>query len=402
MGAYQIKSLIGEIAEGIKSLLDGGQIREGSRVLLYGLDRYAFAMRTILSNLGFHGVEGYLTDDEALALTCGMEMRNFSCRFLNHERDLIKVWTLKERLCPFDEKVLILVASKEYERVRAVLEALGYKENIHFFSACDFRDTEQERLLAGKRRMSLPEIKETEKGILSFLDRFCREKGLRYWVCGGTLLGTIRHQGFIPWDDDIDVFLPWQDYRKFFELFRESGQYDTMGFGASPVSDFPDLLAKVVDKRTIVVEDIGTVKKTNPLWVDVFPLIGLPQEREERYLFFRGYQEMNRRIWQEFYETNGSLDVFSKWAPSQREYLSRHDFDESAFAGVLGTIYGEKDATSRQVYEKTLRMPFEDMMVNVPAGYEEYLTNLYGRDFGKLPSKEKRKTHHNMQAYWNE
>ena len=133
MGAYQIKSLIGEIAEGIKSLLDGGQIREGSRVLLYGLDRYAFAMRTILSNLGFHRVEGYLTDDEALALTYGMEMRNFSCRFLNHERDLIKVWTLKGRLCPFDEKALILVASKEYETVRAALEGLGYKEDIHFF-----------------------------------------------------------------------------------------------------------------------------------------------------------------------------------------------------------------------------------------------------------------------------
>lgn len=401
MGTYQIKSLIGEIAEGIKRLLAAGQIREERRALLYGLDRYAFAMRTILSNLGFGGVEGYLTDDEGLALQYRQEIRNFSCRFLNGERDLIEVWTLKQRLCPFDEKALILVASKEYGRVRAELEKLGYKENRHFFCMYDFRDKEQEQLLAGKKRMTLPEIKETEKGILSFIDQFCREKGLRYWVCGGTLLGTIRHQGFIPWDDDIDIFLPWQDYRKFLRLFQESSRFDTLGFGASPVNDFPDLLAKVVDKRTIVVEDIGTVKKITPLWVDVFPLVGLPEDAGRRELFFRGYQEINRRIWQDFYKENGSLAVFSKWASCQREYLSRYDFDESAYAGVLGTIYGPRDATSRQVYEKTVRMAFEDILVNVPAGYEEYLRNLYGSDYKKLPPQEKRKTHHNMQAYWN-
>jgi lipopolysaccharide cholinephosphotransferase len=401
MRSYYIKSIIGEIAKSVERLMKQKAITKDKRVLLYGVDRYSFAMRTILSNLGYSDVEGYLSDDESLVLRYQSEIKDFACRFLNRDEDIIQVWTVEERLRTFDDRAVILLASKDCERQKKRLEALGYEEHIHFYIIWELNQQELEVFLGGKTRMALQEIKETEKEILAYVDRLCEKKGLRYWVCGGTLLGTIRHKGFIPWDDDIDIFLPWQDYQRFMEEFEETDRFGVMGFGTAPKNDFPDLLAKIVDKRTTVCEDIGTVLKIYPLWIDVFPLIGLPDDADERRVFFAGYRELNRRIWQDFYGQNGSVHVFSKWYQQQRAFLDQYDFDKASYVGVLGTAYGERDHTTKHVYEKTLRMGFEDIEVNVPAGYKEYLDNLYGSDWMELPPKEKRKTHHNVTAYWN-
>lgn len=402
MESYYIKSIIEQLAKGIEALVERKVIRKEKKVLLYGLDRYAFAMRTILSNLGYHNVEGYVSDQETLVLQYQSEIENFACRFLNGQDDVIHVWTVRERLISFDQEAVILLAAKEWMTEKTKLESLGYKENVHFYIVYDFTEKEVERFFEKKTPMSLPEVKQTEKEILTYVDGICRKYGLRYWVCGGTLLGTIRHKGFIPWDDDIDIFLPWQDYQKLIQVFEETDRFRIMGFGTREKNDFPDPFAKVVDMRTVIHEDIGTLWKINPLWIDVFPLVGLPAGREERLAFFAGYKELNRQIWQEFYAANGRIDIFPKWYGKQKDFLSKYDFDKAAYVGVLGTAYGEKDCTTRQVYDETLRMPFEDGEVNVAGGYQEYLDNLYGRDWMKIPDKSEQKTHHNIKVYWNE
>ncbi|MDE7266432.1 MAG: LicD family protein [Lachnospiraceae bacterium] len=394
------KSIIGEIAKGIECLIEQGIINKERKILLYGLDSFSFAMRTIFSNLGYHNIEGYVSDDKAAVLQRRLEIKNFACRFLNREMDAINVWTFEERLMPFDNDALIIVASKTDTQEKEKLEAMGYKENIHYYMVYDFKDAKLDSFFASKSRMSLTEIKQTEKEILAYVDRFCQKHSLRYWVCGGTLLGTIRHEGFIPWDDDIDIFLPWQDYLKMMDIFEKTERFDIMGFGTEGADGFPDLFAKAVDKRTAVDEDKGTLRKINPLWVDIFPLIGLPDNKEERHLFFAEYKELNRCMWQDFYATNGKTDIFLKWLPKQWEFLCKYDFDKSSHVGVLGTVYGERDCTTRGVYDETVRMQFEDIEVNVPAGYKEYLDNLYGTDWMQLPEESKRKTHHNMLAYW--
>lgn len=400
MEKYYLKSLIGEIAKGITKLIEQNVIKNDKRVILYGLDRYAYAMRTILSNLGFHNIECYISDDEAAVIALNQEIKNFACRYLNHTEDLIEAVTIEERLGTFTNDVQILIASQSYEQEKEKLEKLGYQENIHFYKVYDFACEEIDNMFLNKNKMQLKEIQEVGKELLSYVDAICEKNHLRYWVCGGTLLGTIRHKGFIPWDDDVDIFLPWQDYKRFVEIFEEDDRYSMLGLGVYETNNFCDMFAKVVDKRTLLWEDMGTVKKVNPLGLDVFPLIGFPSDDKERHLLFIRYQEIKRSIWQDFYASNGDLGIFSEWSKRQKEFLDRYDFDNSQYVGVIGTEYGERDCTGRGVYDETLRMPFEDIEVSVPVGYEEYLNNLYGKDWGKLPDESKRKSHHNTGVYW--
>jgi lipopolysaccharide cholinephosphotransferase len=400
MQKYYIKSLIGEVANGIDALIEKKIITGDRKVILYGLDRYSFAMRTILSNKGYNNIECYVSADENAVIALNSDIKNFACRYLNGTSDVINVRTLEERLVPFDDSVMILLASDTYSEEKAVLENLGYFENEHFYKVCDFKDEELDRLFENKRRMTLKDMQQTEKEILHYVDGLCGKYNLRYWVCGGTMLGTMRHKGFIPWDDDIDIFLPWKDYLKFIELFEENENYSMIGMGTSDENDFSDPFAKVVYKKTIIDENIGTVHKVNPLCIDVFPLIGLPEDKAKRTLFFKKYQEVNRQIWEDFYSENGNLEVFAKWYPKQREFLEMYDFDKSKYVGVLGTAYGDRDATTREVYSDTMRKAFEDIEVNVPIGYKEYLDNLYGKDWMQLPDESKRQSHHNVKAYW--
>lgn len=400
MEQYYLRSLIGEIAKGIEELIAAGVIDNGKKVLLYGLDRYSFAMRTILENLGYCNIEGYLSEDETAVVAQNREIKNFACRFLNRTEHLIYAMLLKERLVPLDDQVIILIASRSYEAEKEKLEQLGYVENRHFFKVYDFVDEELDALFEGKKRMSLQEMQSAEKEILKYVDELCCKHGLRYRVCGGTLLGTIRHKGFIPWDDDIDVFIPWQDYKKLIELVKEDGRYSIVGMGTGHVPEYVDLFAKIVDNKAVVVEDVGTVKKAYPVWLDIFPLIGLPGDKKERTLFYEQYNELYRSIWQDFYRANGDLEVFAGWRPKQLEFLNRYDFDTAEYAGLLGTAYKERECASQAAFAECIRLPFEDMEVNVPVGYVEYLDSMYGKDWGVLPEESKRKSHHDIEAYW--
>ena len=400
MGKYYIKSIIGGIADGIKRLINDGVIIKDESILIYGLDRNSFAIRTIMSNLGFNNIEGYVSDDEDAVIGFKQDIENFSCKFLNDRKALINVSTINERLKSFDDSVRILIASKGYADVKNSLERLGYKEKIHFYRVYDFDFSEVDDVLKTGKEMTSEMIKAAEKDALVYIDDLCQKMGLKYWVCGGTLIGTMRHKGFIPWDDDVDIFMPWDDYHKLVGGFKETDKYVMMGFGTSKNNnDFPDHFAKFGDKRYFIREDLGTVLRVFPIGLDIFPIMGLPSDDDERNLLFSKYRELNRSMWQDFYAHNGDVTVFKKYYDKQIEIMTTCDYETSEYVGVLGSQYGAKDYCSKAAYDETLRCPFEDIEVNVPVGYDENLTNLHGSNWNKLPDKSKRKSHHNFDAY---
>lgn len=397
MKKYYIESVIYKAAQKMKELIDQNVITKDKKIVLYGLDTYCFAMRTVLSNFGFI-IDSYISDDAELLIKYKRTVKSISARYLNSTRDLIEIYSTEERLQPFDDKVCIISASDNCPKEK--IEGLGYTENVSFFQVYNWNNDSFVEHMHNKRKMTMEEIQKVEKDMLCYIDQFCREKNLRYWVCGGTLLGTIRHRGFIPWDDDVDIFMPWNDYQKLIEEFAGSGKYGIIAPEIVDRKDYYDLFVKILDCRTMAREELGYLKKVHPVSLDIFPLIGMPVKEAERKLFFSQYNELEKRIVEDFYSNNGDLEIYNKWYPAQSKFLKEYDFDQSDYVGVLATAYGEKDCTTKNVYASTLRMKFEDIEVNVPVGYKEYLDNLYGENWMQLPAESKRISHHNMKAYW--
>ena len=119
------------------------------------------------------------------------------------------------------------------------------------------------------KELTLDEMKAVELGILKKFDSICKENGLEYSLAYGTMLGAIRHKGFIPWDDDIDVFMKREDYEKLLKLKYDDGDFEIKSYRYS--KNYYFLYSKMVDKRTYICED-WRAEKDMGLFVDIFPL----------------------------------------------------------------------------------------------------------------------------------
>ena len=120
------------------------------------------------------------------------------------------------------------------------------------------------------KELSLKEIKEIEFELLKKFDSFCKENNVRYFLSNGTLLGAVKYKGFIPWDDDIDVLVPREDYDSLIELFHDDGRYKLFAFERNAEYRYP--FAKFCDMRTRKAE--GNIDNGVALGVDIdiFPL----------------------------------------------------------------------------------------------------------------------------------
>ncbi len=265
------------------------------------------------------------------------------------------------------------------------------------------------------RLLDTEEIKHLEFSLLLSFDRFCRENGLPYFLCGGTLLGAVRHKGFIPWDDDIDVIVPRPVFEKLLALEAEGK--DRIGENAVLMSwrsgRIPEPFIKICDPRTLVKEQFLSSDHTVHVWIDVFVLDGLPDSETVFAARCRSLRVLRRLLLTAVSETGTGTTLFARLAKRilvpmlrgidtkricerMQAICARSPFGSSATVGGIIWGYGTCERMPRRFLDAVPVM-FEGHIFPAPACFDQYLHQLYG-DYMQLPPEEKRRGH-GMLAY---
>ncbi len=295
----------------------------------------------------------------------------------------------------YSQDKIVLIASTYQKEMRAQLEQMGYEYHKNIFYAIDLPQVMNDYSYVDRTsyvELTDDEIKQVQLGILQKLDTVCKEHGIRYYICGGTLIGAVRHQGYIPWDDDIDVVMPLGDIIRLEEVLRNDEDYSFIGM--SPDMEYFDACSLMVDNRTVC-DFNGFLQLTSGVSIDIFPFIGVPQGQEEFDAYIKQMRTLEMKKWNLMYDMKACMQAYQE----QIQYMMTFDYDTyDTIGNVLGR-YFLKDIFPRYYFEETVELPFEHLRLAAPKHYHEYLTRLYG-DYMKLPPKEKQVGVHYYRAYW--
>ncbi|MGM9735059.1 MAG: phosphorylcholine transferase LicD [Candidatus Cryptobacteroides sp.] len=245
------------------------------------------------------------------------------------------------------------------------------------------------------KELNLDDIHGILLEILKDIDSFCVANDIRYSLAGGTLLGAVRHKGFIPWDDDADIMMPRPDYERFIRTYG-GPRFSIVPFeGIKPDKNefnFINTHIKVHDSRTLVREGCRKYHHRYGISVDVFPIDGAPDDPRERKEFYRKawhYKHrlsLNQKSMMPSIRHNGpmlarieaKMRPLEYWKRKAEETCRMYPFEQSGTAGAATGLYKEREAMPREVFESYTRLRFEDTELSCIREWDHYLTSLYG------------------------
>ncbi len=271
------------------------------------------------------------------------------------------------------------------------------------------------------KEITMQEMRDIQLDILLQIDEICKRKNWRYSLAFGTLLGAVRHKGFIPWDDDIDIAMPRKDYDAFVQYCKENETPFSLLSNALD-KKYCYLFAKACAKNTVVEENVGNRYRCEMgVYVDIFPIDGLGDTEQEAKKSF-DKKEFSRELlvaanWKKFSRSKTRSIVYepirfaffmlsrfvnpSKLIAKIEAYYRKKDFDQAKYAAVMCGAYRAKEIMEQDIFAELTDFEFEGRTVKGFKEYDRYLSHLYG-DYMKLPPEEKRVTHHDFKAYFKD
>ena len=234
--------------------------------------------------------------------------------------------------------------------------------------------------------------------ILKAVDKICKKNNITYWLSCGTMLGAVRHQGFIPWDDDLDIELLRPDYEKLLKILQSELPENLTLQSNETDENYFFLYAKVRDKNSLVKEKTGFDKfwKEQGIWIDIFPVDKMPRwiHKLSNFTFGHAYKVLRKQ---------NSIEKAKRWANLNRKII----FPILKFIGILccprfydfgmGIPYYHKCKLTDYLPVKYVK--FEDTEMPIANNPHNYLTDFYG-DYMKLPDNPGAKQHNKDTKIW--
>lgn len=260
------------------------------------------------------------------------------------------------------------------------------------------------------KKLDIDEIKEVELGVMDYIHNICQKKGINYSLAYGSLLGAVRHKGFIPWDDDLDIALKRNEYDKLYQAILEDNNNIYKVVSWENDSRYPYPFYRVYDSRTVYENNYIQNDIELGICVDVFPFDDYKHVNKEitkldmyrrlsvytlygirnkeagiknivRYLMLVAFRLTRVKTW------NKKLNDCSK-IPVNSEYID-YLMESKKYSTKI-------DA---KALDKVVEFKFEDRTYNIPADYDHILTTIYGADYMEIPPLEKRIQHDDFVAY---
>ena len=263
--------------------------------------------------------------------------------------------------------------------------------------------------------LNLEQIKQIEIEILKDFDAFCRQNNIRYFLSNGTLLGAAKYKGFIPWDDDIDVCLPREDYDRFIAEYPPSGKYELLCSERSACYVFP--YAKLSDPSTVIKKQVSLKGYTYGVHIDIFPLdywnddLEIAQKqvkklkgKADNLIMSIARLSSGRTFLRTCAKTAWCIAAHIKGhkrisAELGKELMNTKNNSGKKYRGcVAWPIHGEGEILPADIFGEIVYLEFEGGEYPAPKGYKAYLKSLYGEWARELPRREQR-SHHKFKAY---
>lgn len=267
------------------------------------------------------------------------------------------------------------------------------------------------------KELSLLEIQNIELKILLEFDKICRKQNFKYSLGGGTLLGAIRHKGFIPWDDDIDVMMPRPDYDAFLDFCKKNNtDFKVITYELEPA--YYGLFAKLSDRNSKIIDDVLKTDFTIGVNIDIFPLDGLGNSYKEAIKIFQkteiSREILNAALWKKYkkskthgyiYEPIRFIMYILSRISNPQILLKKVDdtnkqiaFNSSKYAGCICGSYRLKEIMKQNIFTHYIDVQFENHYLKAIKNYDEYLQKHYG-NYMQLPPKNQQITHHTYKAF---
>ncbi len=268
------------------------------------------------------------------------------------------------------------------------------------------------------KEMTLKEIQEVSLQIMKHIHEFCVKNEIQYSLAYGTLLGAVRHKGFIPWDDDIDIIMSRENYDRFIQLYKDSQEYKL--FVPERRNSYVTYARLCDMSKTYVHTWAPMAAEEFGVWVDIFPMDKVDENVERGIEKNRELIKLNHKMFRRR-TTIASLGQYGWWKIPQRiikkmivredihkivdDYIrcsKKHETSDSNHVGVLLVSVWNTDKNEyfpKEIMESLIEVPFEDTTFYAVKDFDNYLRVIYG-DYMQLPPIEKRIGHRVHKYYW--